>query len=312
MSGVAFVFAGQGSQYVGMGKDLLDANPEIRRNFDQAEEALDKSFLDLCLYGPEDELNNTINTQPCLYILSYSIYKIIEGLGYRPQVVAGHSLGEYTALTSVGTFNFIEGLRIVAKRAELMSREAKRNPGRMLAVLGADVRSVDTVVAELSQQGIISVANYNCPGQVVVSVESSLSDEAIAALSKAGAKKVMALPVSGAFHSAMMREAETEFNAFLDSFIFMSASIPLIPNTLVRPVVEATDIKNALRTQMSSPVKWQQSIEQIIGSGIRVFVEIGPGQILSKIIKRIDSKVEVLSTDTPDSLMRTVERLKEV
>ncbi|MBE0447976.1 MAG: ACP S-malonyltransferase [Actinobacteria bacterium] len=295
-----------------MGKDLLDANPEMRRNFHLAEETLGKNFLDLCLFGPEGELNDTLNTQLCLYILSYSIYKVVECLGYRPHVVAGHSLGEYTALTAIGALSFADGLRIVAKRAELMSIEAKRRPGRMLAVLGADMTAVDAVFADLSKQGIISVANYNCPGQIVISVEASLSDLAITLLSEAGVKKVVILPVSGAFHSPTMLEAEMKFNAFLENFTFTGASVPVVPNTSATPVMEGVDIKRALKTQISSPVKWQQSIEQMIGSGIKVFVEVGPGQVLSKIIKRIDKQVEALPTDTPDSLAKTVERLKEV
>lgn len=310
--GVAFIFPGQGSQYIGMGKELMSDFPVIKKYFSTASEIVGKDLLKLSLEGPESELNDTVNTQPCLYVLSYAIYRIIEEEGFTPQVLAGHSLGEYTALAASGTFNFEDGLRIVAKRAHLMSSEARKRSGAMLAVLGADLRGVDDVVEEISRQGVISVANYNCPGQIVVSVESDLMDRALDALSAIGAKKIVALPVSGAFHSKMMLDAEKSFNAYLDDFIFLTAGTPVIQNTTAKPTVNPREIRQALETQMSSPVKWQQSIDVMIGLGIKTFVEIGPGQVLSKIIKRIDKQVEVLATEKPSTLGEVMTRIKEV
>ncbi|HEY3374008.1 MAG TPA: ACP S-malonyltransferase [Candidatus Aquicultor sp.] len=308
-TGVAFVFPGQGSQYIGMGKDLVETYPQVRAAFDMATDMLDKGFLDLCVNGPESDLNDTLNTQVCIYIISYGIYAMLEESGIQPQVMAGHSLGEYSALTAAKTFKFDEGLRIVAKRAELMSEAAREHPGAMLAVLGADMRGVDDAVSQLSQQGMIAVANYNSPGQIVVSVDKDLVDNATVALLQTGAKKVVPLPVSGAFHSPAMKPAQEQFNGFLESFIFMTADVPVVPNTLAKPAVDPAQLKEALERQMASAVKWQQSVEQMIGLGITTFVEVGPGQVLSKIIKRIDRQISVLPTETPEFLEKVLSEL---
>ncbi|MCL6472882.1 MAG: ACP S-malonyltransferase [Firmicutes bacterium] len=310
MNGIAFVFPGQGSQYIGMGKDMVDKYHDIEHTFNRAKEISGVDYLDICLNGPAEKLNNTVHTQPCIYILSMGIFRVIDNYGFKPQIMAGHSLGEYTALTAARALKFSDGLRIVAKRAELMGKEADKYPGKMFAVLGADMRDVDAMVSELSEHGTISVANYNCPGQIVISVEAYIEEMAIKALKDIGVKKVVELPVSGAFHSAMMTNAENQFTKFLDNYIFLSADIPIVPNTLAKPAMEAIELRAALQTQMSTSVKWQQSIEQMIGLGIRTFIEVGPGQVLSKIIKRIDKQVEVLPTETPELLDKVIEHLK--
>lgn len=311
MNGIAFVFPGQGSQYIGMGRDMVGKYQDIERIFSRAKEISGVDYLDICLNGPEEKLNNTIYTQPCIYILSMGIFRVIDSYGFKPQIMAGHSLGEYTALTAARTLKFSDGLRIVAKRAELMGKEADKYPGKMFAVLGADMRDVDTVVSELSERGIISVANYNCPGQIVVSVEASIQETAISALKSIGVKKIVELSVSGAFHSGMMANAEDQFIKFLDNYIFLSPDIPVVPNTLAKPAIEAIELRAALQTQMSTSVKWQQSIEQMISLGIRTFIEVGPGQVLSKIIKRIDKQVNVLATETPELLDKVIDFLKD-
>jgi len=311
-SGIAFIFPGQGSQYVGMGQELIELYPDVKEAFGEAKDITGVDYLDICLSGPEEVLNETRNTQLCIYILSYGTYKLLERHRIKPQVVAGHSLGEYSALTAAKAFKFSDGLRVVAKRADLMSEAGKSQAGKMLAVLGADMRAVDDVVSDLSGKGVMSVANYNCPGQIVVSLESGLVDVAIDALQKSGAKKVVLLPVSGAFHSVMMKGAEDRFIDFLNNQVFLTAEVPIVPNTLAKPVVGAKEIKNALQTQMSTSVKWQQSVQQMIGLGIKTFVEVGPGQVLSKIIKRIDKQVDVMATDKPDLISKVIDRFSEV
>lgn len=293
-----------------MGKDLAEAYPQVRQAFDTAKETLDRDIFDLCLNGPEQELNDTKNTQLCIYTLSCGVFSALDETDIKPQMVAGHSLGEYSALTAAKVFRYTDGLQIVARRAELMSAEGKNRPGKMLAVLGADMRAVDDVVADLRKKGTVAVANYNCPGQIVISADADLADVALGALQAVGAKKIVALPVSGAFHSELMAAAESRFNEFLNGFVFLGAQVPIVSNTLAQPIVDAKEIKKALSRQMSSPVKWQQSIEQVIALGIRTFVEVGPGQVLSKLIKRIDKNVEVLATETPELLSKAIERLK--
>ena len=308
---IACVFPGQGSQYIGMGKSLIESYPEIQPAFEKAKEELGYDYLDISLNGPEELLNDTAYTQVCIYILSVAIFSILENQGFVPRIVAGHSLGEYSALTAAHVISFEDGLNIVSKRAKLMSAAAKKKPGKMLAVLGADMRTIDDIVAQLSKKGIVSVANYNCPGQIVLSAESSLAEQAEKVLKSVGVKRVVSLPVSGAFHSKIMAGAEKEFMSFLNGYIFLTAGVPVVPNTLAQPVVDAPEIRKALESQMSSSVKWQQSIQQIIGLGINSFIEVGPGQVLSRLIKRIDKDVEVLSTDTTETLSKTLSFLEK-
>lgn len=312
LNDIACIFPGQGSQYIGMGTELMETYPEIEAAFSKAKEELGNDYLSICINGPEETLNDTSYTQVCIYILSVGIFTILQNRGFMPRIVAGHSLGEYSALTAAGVISFEDGLNIVSKRARLMASAARLKPGKMLAVLGADMRTVDDIVDQLSAKGIVSVANYNCPGQIVISAESALAEQLEKVLKSVGVKKIVPLTVSGAFHSKIMADAEKEFNSYLNSYIFLTAKVPVVPNTLAQPVVEAPDIRNALKTQMSTSVKWQQSIEQAIGLGISTFIEIGPGQVLSRLIKRIDKDVELFATETPKEMAKTLAHLEKV
>jgi [acyl-carrier-protein] S-malonyltransferase len=307
---IAFVFPGQGSQFIGMGKELYDEFSEVKEAFDKAKEELAYDYLDICLNGPEATLNDTAYTQVCIYILNCAVFSILENRGFLPRIVAGHSLGEFSALTAAKVISYEDGLNIVSKRARLMSGAAKNKPGKMLAVLGADMRAIDDIVNHLSTKGIISVANYNCPGQIVISAETALAEQIESVLKSIGVKKIVTLPVSGAFHSKIMEDAEKEFVIFMNGYVFLTASIPVVPNTLARPAVNSIELRNALQNQMSSSVKWQQSIEQMIALGINTFVEVGPGQVLTRLIKRIDKDVELYSTDTPVNINKTFTALE--
>ncbi len=302
MAQVAFIFPGQGSQIVGMGKDLFEADPQVRQLYQKAEEILGFALADVSFNGPEEKLKQTQFTQPALYVHSYAVSTSLKARGIEAQAAAGHSLGEFSALACAETFTFAEGLELVRERSRLMQNVGESNPGRMAAIIGLDAEMVMNVCLEVREQGIVQPANYNSPVQVVISG----SVEGVAAamdLAKArGAKRVMELPVSGAFHSPLMAGAVEAFGQVLNRLTFHMVKIPVYANVTAVPVSNAQEIRMLLHNQLTHPVRWVETIQNMIKNGVTRFIEVGSGKVLSGLVKRIDSSVEIMQCGTIETL----------
>lgn len=294
----AALFPGQGSQYLGMGRPLYERSALVRKIFESAFELLGWNLWRLCDRGPEEKLRETSHSQPAIFTLSYAMYRLLDDASWKPDVLAGHSVGEFTALAASGALPFEDCLQVVAKRGELMADQSRIKPGAMLAVLGARTEAVEEKVRSLQGWGVIEIANYNCPGQVVVSLERGLQERAKHEFLSL-AKRVVDLPVSGAFHSSLMREAQEKLAQFLSQggFPFKRPRVPILLGARLAPSRDPGEIKEALITQMSAPVRWQQSVTQMLRSGVRVFVEVGPKDVLTKLVKRVDRRCLALAAD---------------
>jgi len=294
----AAIFPGQGSQYPGMGH-IYERSAEVRQIFDMASDVLGWDLWGLCTRGAEGELNETSRSQPAIFALSYAMYRRLLDSGWQPDIVAGHSLGEFTAATAAGVFSFQDGLRAVAERGRLMAQAAQRRPGTMLALLGVREDELHEALAELKRSGIVQPANYNCPGQVVISLEMKLLDAAKIRLGTT-AKKIVELPVSGGFHSPLMEGAHEEFSAFLARISVAKPCIPLLLGVTLTPSVDPVEIRKALVDQMIFPVRWQEAVERMISLGVRAFVEVGPKDVLAGMVRRIARDCQVIVTDGRD------------
>ncbi len=302
MSNVAFVFPGQGSQYVGMGKDLFEQNEQAREMFKQADELLGVSLSKICFEGPEEELKQTKNTQPAIFLHSVILSKL---LGKQDvAMVAGHSLGEYSALVYAGALSFEDGLKIVRLRGELMQRAGELQPGTMAAVVGLEPSVLESVCAEASIEGIVQCANFNSPGQIVISGSVSGVKKAMELAKARGAKLVKELVVSGAFHSPLMEYAVEGLSRVLDVISINDATIPVYANVTAKPVTKATEIRQLLKDQLTKPVRWEESIKNMVADGAKKFVEVGPGKVLQGLVKRIDSSVEVSGVDKYSDIIK--------
>ena len=292
MGKVAFVFPGQGSQHVGMGQAVaeVDAGGEV---FARADEALGDSLSRLCFEGPEAELQLTANAQPAILTASVALLRVLDR---ACDVTAGHSLGEYSANVAAGTLAFEAAVKLVRKRGQYMQAAVPVGVGAMAAVLGADIPTVERICGETS--GVVSPVNYNCPGQLVIAGEADAVARASAALSAAGGK-VKALPVSAPFHCALMKPAEERLQVDLDATEFRDPELPIYVNVEAAAVTTASAARDALVRQVSRPVRWQQSVERMLEDGVSLFVEIGPGKVLTNMIKRIAKDVERVSVETP-------------
>lgn len=287
----AFVFPGQGSQAVGMGKELAENFPVAREIFEEADSILGFAFSQLMWNGPAEDLNETINTQPALYVHSIAAWKTfaIHNPDVTPATVAGHSLGELSALTASGALPFADGLRLVRTRGELMKRAGELNPGGMAAILGVDIPTLDKVCAEASTgEEIVQVANDNCPGQVVISGHKSALERAMAGAKAAGAKRALPLQVSIAAHSPLMTSIQGDWDAAVDACEIGTPRIPVVGNVHARAMLSADELRADIKAQMQSRVRWTESVQQMQASGIQVYVEAGSGEVLLGMIKRID------------------------
>ena len=310
MARLAYVFPGQGSHYVGMGKDLYDAVAAARDIYRAADAALGFALSELCFNGPAEELTDTVNQQPALLTTSIAVLEALRAAGKErqaPSFVAGHSLGEYSALVAAGALAFADAVRLVRERGRLMKAAGDETPGAMAAVLNLEDSAVEAVCAEASQQtggpGVVC-ANYNSPGQVVVSGEKSAL-EAAAALAKArGARRVVPLAVSIASHSPLMAGAAREFARSVEATHFREAAVPLIANVTGRPISAVGDIRRELVEQLINPVRWTASVQYMVAEGVTQFYEIGPKDVLAGLIRRISESTQVISIGTVEAVDR--------
>lgn len=284
----AYVFPGQGAQFSGMGKDLYEVSAHAKELFERANEILGFRITDIMFEGTAEELKETKVTQPAVFLHSVILAKTL-GEDFKPEMVAGHSLGEFSALVANGVLSFEDGLKLVSKRALAMQKACKIKASTMAAVLGLADIIVEEVCASID--GIVVAANYNCPGQLVISGETSAVEKACEAMKAAGAKRALLLPVGGAFHSPMMEPAREELAAAIEATTFSAPLCPVYQNVTASAVSDPNEIKKNLIIQLTAPVKWTQSVQQMIKDGATLFTEIGPGKVLTGLIGKIDKEV---------------------
>jgi [acyl-carrier-protein] S-malonyltransferase len=287
----AYIFPGQGAQFTGMGKDLYESSELAQTLFEQANAILGFRITDIMFEGSAEQLKETKVTQPAVFLHSVILAKTIEN--FNPEMVAGHSLGEFSALVANGTLSFEDGLKLVSQRALAMQKACEITPSTMAAVLNLDDKIVEDICA--SVDGVVVAANYNCPGQLVISGEYKAVETACEKMKVAGAKRALILPVGGAFHSPMMESARAELAAAIEATTFSTPSCPVYQNVTATAVSDATEIKKNLITQLTAPVKWTQSVNQMIADGASSFTEVGPGKVLVGLVKKINNEAETFS-----------------
>lgn len=295
---IAHLFPGQGSQAIGMGRDVYERVPAARELFDQADDILGFALSTLCFEGPEAHLTDTVNQQPALFVTSMATLAAVEAAGWpTPTFVAGHSLGEISALVAAGSIAFADGLRLVRTRGELMKRAGTAVPGSMAAVLAAEVDTVRQACAEAQNQTgeVVQIANDNCPGQIVISGGTAAVQAASDWLTAAGVKRVVPLPITIAAHSPLMASAAADFSAAVEATPILAPRLPVIANTTATPLTSAAEIRAELTAQLTGPVRWTESMQYLVAQGVDTVVEVGAGDTLQSLMKRIERGVKRLS-----------------
>jgi len=305
---IAFIFPGQGAQAVGMGKDLYENFEAAKNIFDTADKVLGKSITSLCFEGPEDSLKQTVNTQPAIVTMSIAALEAFKKqINITPVFTAGHSLGEYCAMYASGVMDLETTLKAIQKRADLMG---SAKGGSMAAILNAPAQSLESALKEASKIGYVDVANYNSPAQVVITGDDAAVAKAGELLLEAGARRVVPLAVSGAFHSKFLEDAGHEFAKFVSDLDISSAAVPVITNVDAAATMSANDFKNKMPRQIYSSVHWTQTIENMIENGVDTFIEIGPGKVLAGLNRKINAEVKTYNIYDKESLENTVSALK--
>ena len=301
----AFVFPGQGAQYAGMGREVSEKFSVARRVFDEADRSLEFALSRLCFEGPEEELKLTENTQPAILATSIALFRILEDKGIRPDFVAGHSLGEYSALVAAGALKLGDAAPLVRRRGRYMQEAVPVGEGAMAALLGLDLRAVQTVCERAALGQVVSPANLNCPGQIVIAGNRGAVERAVGIAKEAGAKRAILLQVSAPFHCALLKPAEDRLAVDLSKISFSDLNCSLVTNVDAEPIRTGEEARSALKRQVSRPVRWEESVRRLLDEGVRTFVEVGPGRVLLGLIKSIDKSVTMLNVEDEKSVENT-------
>ncbi len=310
MSGrVALIFPGQGSQYAGMGKELAEKFPEAAAVYEQADQALGFSLTELCFGGPEEDLKLTENTQPAVLTTATAVYRVLEERGVRPDFVAGHSLGEYSGLVAAGSISFTEAVSLVRRRGQYMQEAVPVGEGAMAAILGLDAAAVHDVCLRATDGQVVAAANINSPRQIVIAGHRDAVDRALVLAKESGARRAILLPVSAPFHCSLMMPAETRLAPDLDAIGFGDLKFPLITNAEAQPVREGGEARRALKLQVSRPVRWHAIIRLLLDEGVDTFVEVGPGKVLTGLVRSVEKSVTMLNAEDERSLDQTLAAL---
>lgn len=310
MKKVAFMFPGQGSQTVGMGQDLFDNYTDVKKIYQTANQVLNKDIMQLMFEGPQEELTETENAQPALLLNSIAAFSLLQQEGVQPIMTVGHSLGEYSALVSAGALSLEEALPLVATRGRLMEQAFPKGKGTMAAVLGMKEEEIKAALTDISDDEVVDIANLNCPGQVVISGSRGGIEQAEGLLKAAGARRVLPLNVSGPFHSRLMKPANEEFSTSLHNVTLNDAEIPVYANVTANAVKDKAEIKQLLIEQLYSPVRFETSIRNMMEAGVDAFVEVGTGNVLCGLVKKIDRKMPTFSVQDEKSLLTFLEWYK--
>jgi len=310
MGKIAFIFPGQGAQYIGMGKDIASQYGSSDSIFEEASEALGFDIKKMIFEGDEETLKITENTQPALLTTSVACMQPLLEAGIKPDVAAGLSIGEYAAHVAAGTFSFKDAVRVVRKRGKYMQEAVPPGVGTMAAIIGLDDKTVEECCSEASSEGIVEPANYNCPGQIVISGEIKAVELAMKLCKEKGAKRTVVLNVSAPFHCSMLKSAGEKLALELEKTEFKDMSIPVVSNLDARYVTDKSLVKDILIKQVFSPVRWEESVREMINNGVDTFIEIGPGKVLSGFVKKISKDVAVFNVENIDSLNETLKGVK--
>jgi [acyl-carrier-protein] S-malonyltransferase len=309
MGKVAFMFPGQASQYPGMGKELAEKYPAARAVFDEADKALGFSISKMCFEGTEDELKLTANTQPAILTASVAAFRVLEEKGIAPDYVAGHSLGEYSALVAVGSLKFVDAVKLVRKRGQYMQEAVAAGQGAMAAIMGLSPAVVQDACKRAAEGEVCSAANLNSPEQTVISGNASAVKRAVEIASQSGAKRAVILPVSAPFHSALMMPAQEKLEKDLQTTAFAALQLPLVTNVDADTIRTGDEARSALIRQVSMTVRWEESMRMLLDEGVNTFVEVGPGRVLTGLMRQIERSVASLNVEDEKSLAGTLEKI---